>query len=183
MATTPRSPTAPIHATSIDDFDVGQVRLPPPNTTPTPTFLSNPTHPPHPRPTNQVIGRGGFGLVYRARHRATGQDVALKVLDKCALHAEGMAPRVLNEVRLHARVASPLPCPAVAMRGGGGGHRDGRQHIVALRGFFEDDRSVYLVLEHCPKGDMYRFLKRHGPLPPGAAAAVMAQATGGSLYS
>lgn len=125
-----------------------EARLPAPNPPPPP--------PPHPPTQQQVIGRGGFGLVYRARHRASNRTVALKVLDKRALHAEGMGPRVVGEVRLHARAR-------------------GHPHVVGLLGFFEDDRSVYLVLEHCPRGDLYRHLKRHGPLAPAAAAGVMRQ--------
>lgn len=102
-----------VHATTIDDFDVGQVIL-----GSCPAFplsqhsclpRAGPLTKPTPTNTEQVIGRGGFGLVYRARHRATGKEVALKVLDKRALHAEGMAHRVVNEVRLHARAASVQP--------------------------------------------------------------------------
>lgn len=154
--------TTILHATSIDDFDVGQVANYKPVSPSIPLSRPTPTPPPPltlplPNPTtNQVIGRGGFGLVYRARHRASNTPVALKALDKRALHAEGMAARVANEVRLHARVR-------------------GHPNVVPLLGFFEDDRSVYLVLELCERGDLYRYLKRHGPLAPAAAAGVMRQ--------
>lgn len=129
-----------------------------------PAFVQHPSVTSYSHPNTQVIGRGGFGLVYRARHRASSQTVALKALDKRALHAEGMGPRVVGEVRLHARAAR------------------GHPHVVGLLGFFEDDRSVYLVLEHCPRGDLYRHLKRHGPLAPAAAAGVMRQVGLGSRF-
>lgn len=64
------------------------------------THLLPPPSPSH----HQVIGRGGFGRVYRSRHRATGKEVALKVLDKGYIHAHGLTQRVVSEVELHVRL-------------------------------------------------------------------------------
>ncbi|CAM9789022.1 unnamed protein product [Hapterophycus canaliculatus] len=114
----------------------------------------------------QELGKGGFAVVYRARVRTTGLEVALKVVDKqraCehlsgsgnpAAGARGQGglggglelacARVANEVRLHW----------------------GLKHasVVELLEFFEDERFVYLVLELCGGGDLYRRLRLGGPL-------------------
>lgn len=113
--------------------------------------------------------------MYRARVRASGLDVALKVVDKhrACEHlgnagdgrgdgAELACARVANEVRLHWGLKHPT--------------------VVELLDFFEDARFVYLVLELCGGGDLYRRLRDGGPLGEGDAAAYMGQLLAGLAY-
>ncbi|CAN0373483.1 unnamed protein product, partial [Ectocarpus fasciculatus] len=150
----------------------------------------------------QELGKGGFAVVYRARVRSTGLEVALKVVDKhrAAEHLRGNAAssggggageglgggggglelacaRVANEVRLHWGLRHPA--------------------VVELLEFFEDERFVYLVLELCGGGDLYRRLRgssssssssskdcssSSGPLDEREAAGYMGQLLAGLQY-
>lgn len=137
----------------------------------------------------QELGKGGFAVVYRARVRSTGQEVALKVVDKhrACEHLSSNATsggvageeaggglelacaRVANEVRLHWGLKHPA--------------------VVELLEFFEDERFVYLVLELCGGGDLYRRLRESrrgavagGPLDEREAAGYMGQLLAGLQY-
>lgn len=96
-------------------------------------------------------------MVHRARHRATGRDVALKIIDKQQMRASGMTERVVNEVTLHSALRHPS--------------------IVELLGYFEDNHCVYLVMELCCRGDLYRYLRRQpgGCLQEDEAARLLVQ--------
>ncbi|KAJ2824127.1 hypothetical protein IWW50_003481 [Coemansia erecta] len=90
------------------------------------------------------IGRGGFGKVYRAQPRDTRMysgrtAVAIKVVDKRALRDSAAEQRLATEVAVHETLE--------------------HTHIVRLLDSFEDDRYVYLVMEHCPHGDLWRYLR------------------------
>lgn len=133
----------------------------------------------------QELGKGGFAVVYRARVRSTGLEVALKVVDKhrACEHLSGNASgrgeeaggglelacaRVANEVRLHWGLKHPA--------------------VVELLEFFEDERFVYLVLQLCGGGDLYRRLQENrrgtkgGPLDEREAAGYMGQLLAGLQY-
>lgn len=53
----------------------------------------------------QVIGKGGFGAVYRARHLATGQQIALKVLART--HDEIATKRFFQEAQVTSMLKHP----------------------------------------------------------------------------
>ncbi|RLS34561.1 MAG: serine/threonine protein kinase [Planctomycetota bacterium] len=53
------------------------------------------------------IGRGGMGVVYRARHDGLGRDVALKLLTAGAYASPEQRRRFLSEARLAARIRHP----------------------------------------------------------------------------
>src|SRR3954471_20508115 len=53
------------------------------------------------------LGRGGMGIVYRARERSTGKEVALKVLKSVVGLDETARRRFEREARLPARVRHP----------------------------------------------------------------------------
>lgn len=50
------------------------------------------------------IGRGGFACVYRARSVKTGEEVAIKMIDKKLMKSTNMIDRVTREVEIHSRL-------------------------------------------------------------------------------
>ncbi|KAJ7326970.1 hypothetical protein JRQ81_016729 [Phrynocephalus forsythii] len=86
-----------------------------------------------------LLGKGSFAGVYRAVSLKTGLEVAIKMIDKKAMHKVGMVQRVQNEVKIHCQLKHPS--------------------ILELYNYFEDSNYVYLILEMCHKGEMSRFLK------------------------
>jgi len=101
----------------------------------------------------ELIGRGGFGAVYRATLLGEGgfvKPVALKVVD--SKHHDA-SDRLIDEARLLGRMQHRA-IPSV----------DG---LVTL-----DDGRKALVLEHVPGADLHRVFRGSGPIPPGALAAI-----------
>lgn len=90
------------------------------------------------------IGRGGFADVFQAQNRITHEDVAIKIMEKANITSSDMLKRVSNEIRIHSML--------------------NHSSIVRLRNYFEDDSCFYLVMDLCQRGNMYKYLKHHGPL-------------------
>ena len=91
------------------------------------------------------IGRGGFGVVYRATETELGRRVAVKMLPP--LLDEGAQRRFDRE-----RLAL--------------GAMSGHPHIVTVhRSGRTDDEQPYLVMEFCERGSIGDELERTGPLP------------------
>src|SRR5262249_53309624 len=75
---------------------------------------------------HELLGRGSFGAVYRARHQILDLDVAVKVIDPTRLDHAGLA-RALSEARLMARLDHP--------------------NLLRIFDASQTTTSVYLVLE------------------------------------
>ncbi|KAJ1934151.1 hypothetical protein FBU59_005792, partial [Linderina macrospora] len=100
------------------------------------------------------IGRGGFGKVYRAEvarnaqqlplARSSGGEVAIKKIDKDALKSRAAEQRLAAEVSIHETL--------------------NHKHIVRLYDSFEDTQYVYIVMELCAHGDLWRYLRNRGKL-------------------
>ncbi|XP_052280254.1 serine/threonine-protein kinase PLK4-like isoform X2 [Dreissena polymorpha] len=86
-----------------------------------------------------LLGKGGFACVYRAKASKTGLEVAIKMIDKKLMKAAGMVTRVKKEVEIHSRLKHPS--------------------ILELYNYFEDNNYVYLILEMCHNGELHRYLK------------------------
>ncbi|XP_040917085.1 serine/threonine-protein kinase PLK4 [Toxotes jaculatrix] len=110
-----------------------------------------------------LLGKGSFACVYRAKSVKTGLEVAIKTIDKKAMHKAGMVQRVTNEVEIHCRLKHPS--------------------ILELYNYFEDSNYVYLVLEMCHNGEMSRYLKeRKMSFSEDEARHFMHQIVKGMLY-
>ncbi|XP_049451429.1 serine/threonine-protein kinase PLK4 [Epinephelus fuscoguttatus] len=110
-----------------------------------------------------LLGKGSFACVYRAKSVKTGLEVAIKTIDKKAMHKAGMVQRVTNEVEIQCRLKHPS--------------------ILELYNYFEDSNYVYLVLEMCHNGEMSRYLKeRKMPFSEDEARHFMHQIVKGMLY-
>ncbi|XP_013418582.1 serine/threonine-protein kinase PLK4 [Lingula anatina] len=110
-----------------------------------------------------LLGKGAFACVYRARALTTGQEVAIKMIDKKLMQAAGMVARVRKEVEIHSRLKHPA--------------------ILELYNYFEDSNYVYLVLEMCHNGELYRYLKTNCKvLSEQEARVFLRQIVQGMLY-
>jgi len=87
----------------------------------------------------QLLGQGGFAEVYIAKCITTGEEVAIKMIDKERMRRQKMEERVRQEAMVHSRLKHPS--------------------IVDLKDMFEDDQYVYLVLELCHNGDVAKYFK------------------------
>uniref|UniRef100_K7FLW5 Serine/threonine-protein kinase PLK4 n=1 Tax=Pelodiscus sinensis TaxID=13735 RepID=K7FLW5_PELSI len=110
-----------------------------------------------------LLGKGSFAGVYRAISLKNGLEVAIKMIDKKAMHKVGMVQRVQNEVKIHCQLKHPS--------------------ILELYNYFEDSNYVYLILEMCHNGEMSRYLKnRMKPFSEEETRHFMHQIITGMLY-
>ncbi|TGZ70603.1 hypothetical protein CRM22_003112 [Opisthorchis felineus] len=110
----------------------------------------------------ELLGRGGFAQVYRAKSIITGQEVAIKMIDKKAMLQHGLANRVRREVEIHSRLKHPA--------------------ILELYTCFEDSNYVYLVLEICHNGELQTYIRQNGPVTEDVARHYLKQLINGLLY-
>jgi serine/threonine protein kinase len=96
-----------------------------------------------------VLGRGGMGIVYRARHRQLNRQVALKVLSPRVMATAEARRRFEREIRIL-----------------GGLHHPG---IVMATDANRIDGVAYLVMELIDGVDLARMVRQHGPLKIGEA--------------
>ncbi len=94
------------------------------------------------------LGRGGMGVVYRARETKLARTVALKIVPSGPMTGSRERKRWLSEARCLTKVSHP--------------------NIVQIHDADEADGWLYLVLEFVPGGSLKDRLS--GPLPPRAAA-------------
>ncbi len=99
------------------------------------------------------LGRGGMGVVFKARHLGLGRVVALKMILAAGYASAEERQRFRTEAEAIARLQHP--------------------NIVAVHDFGEHDGKPYLSLEFCPQGSLDRKLNGT-PLPPQQAAALVA---------
>lgn len=89
-----------------------------------------------------ILGEGGFGRVYLARHRSSGWIVALKVLSKFQLVEDRMEEYLKREIEIHFCLDHP--------------------NILRMYGYFYDNDNIYLILEYCHGGVLCEKLEAEG---------------------
>jgi hypothetical protein len=107
----------------------------------------------------EVAGRGGMGVVYRATQLDLGRPVAIKVIAADRARDPGLRTRFSLEARLAAAIDHP--------------------NLVPVHAAGEEDGRLYLVMRYVAGTDLHRALKREGHLAPGRAAKVVAQVAAG----
>ena len=103
----------------------------------------------------ETIGRGGMGVVYRARQDDLGRDVAIKVIAPERLDDPEARRRFLRELRATAAVEHPNVVPV---------------HEAGL----EDD-CAYIVMRYVPGTDLRSLVRIEGPLEPERAGEIAAR--------
>jgi len=96
---------------------------------------------------HRVVGEGEYGAVRFVTHRSTGEQFALKIMHKAAIKDTKTAEHVIMERKMLVRL-------------------DGNNFLVGLRGAYQDERSIYLLMDWVPGGELFsRIIDCGGKLP------------------
>ncbi|CAI2359179.1 unnamed protein product [Moneuplotes crassus] len=93
---------------------------------------------------NSNIGVGGFGKVYKVRHKKSRNIYAIKVINKAKIIQNDLVEQIKLEVRIMYELE--------------------HDNIVKLYNHYEDEDNFYLILQFCGKGQLYTLLKKEGRL-------------------
>ncbi len=104
---------------------------------------------------DELIARGGMGVVYRATQLALDRPVALKVIASHLAAKQDFRDRFLRESRLAARLDHPGVVPVYDAR--------------------EEDGELIVAMRLVAGGDLKTRIAREGPLPPKRAIDLLAQ--------
>jgi len=100
----------------------------------------------------EVIGRGHFATVHRAKHRVTGEEVAIKAIQK----TKSDSSAIRREIEILRQVGS-------------------HKNIVNLLDVFETETEWFLVMELVTGGELFERLVRQGPYSEKEASRLMKQ--------
>jgi predicted Ser/Thr protein kinase len=90
------------------------------------------------------LGRGGMGVVWKARDRETGDIVALKLIHSIYLDDPDYIARFEREVEVARRIDSP--------------------HVVKVLGYGRQDSVPYMAMEYVEGQSLREILRQRGPL-------------------
>lgn len=103
----------------------------------------------------KYLGKGHFGKVFLAREKRFKYNVALKVLTISQLVKAGLQNMLPREVEIQRNLC--------------------HTGIVRMFGYFWDDEKIYLILEYCPGGELFKALQKAGSFSEERTARYIAQ--------
>ncbi|CAF90954.1 unnamed protein product, partial [Tetraodon nigroviridis] len=113
---------------------------------------------------DEVLGSGQFGIVYGGKHRKSGRDVAIKIIDKLRFPTKQESHYATRWLYCRPRLLAPGSLPALTALG----LRQGLHHpgVVNLDCMFETPERVFVVMEKL-HGDMLEMIlsSEKGRLP------------------
>jgi len=99
------------------------------------------------------LGEGSFGRVRRATHKESGDERAIKVIDKKMLNSSTDLESFLNEVSMLKSLDHP--------------------NIVKVFEYYQDSRNYYLITELCSGGELFERIISRGSFNEAQAAHYM----------
>ncbi|XP_023813569.1 serine/threonine-protein kinase BRSK1-like isoform X1 [Oryzias latipes] len=93
----------------------------------------------------KTLGKGQTGLVKLGVHCITGQKVAIKIVNR-----EKLSESVLTKVEREIAILKLIEHP----------------HVLKLHDVYENNKYLYLVLEHVSGGELFDYLVKKGRLTP-----------------
>jgi hypothetical protein len=88
-----------------------------------------------------TIGHGNYAKVIKAKHKRTEEIYAVKIIEKKFMEKEKKYYQIYAENEILNNCNHP--------------------NIIKIFGAYEDDDKVYLVLEHCNKGDLEEYIRNN----------------------
>ena len=107
---------------------------------------------------DELISRGGMGVVYRATNLALNRIYALKVLAPELAGDEAFRERFKREMRIAASITNP--------------------NVVGIHYAGEQDGLLFFVMDFIHGTDLRDVLKKSGPIDPGRAVELLSQCAG-----
>ena len=102
------------------------------------------------------LGRGGMGVVWRARDQLLGRQVAVKEIAQDDSLSEEEARRQRDRTLREARAVAQLRHP----------------HVIVLHDVVEQDEQPYIVMELLDGGSLADLISTHGPVDAAEAARI-----------
>lgn len=106
------------------------------------------------------IGSGSFSVVWHARHKVHGMEVAIKEIVMERL-SKKLQESLMSEIVILKNINHP--------------------NIIRLHDIIQGPGRVHLVLEYCRGGDLSVYIQRHGKVPEVTAKHFMQQLASGLL--
>src|SRR4051812_27872759 len=105
-----------------------------------------------------VAGRGGMGVVYRATQLALDRTVALKVIASGLLEDQAVRNRFVRESKVAASIDHP--------------------NVIPIYYAGDENGIAYIAMRYVPGDDIRSLVRREGPLKPERAARIVTQLAG-----
>ncbi|KAF9431281.1 NUAK SNF1-like kinase 2 [Podila epigama] len=102
-----------------------------------------------------TIGQGNFGKVLLAENDTTGEQVAVKILEKAQFKSEQQRLHATREARLMATLRHP--------------------NIVDVKTVLEDDARILIVMENLTGGELFDYISNKGSLDEREARRIFHQ--------
>ncbi len=109
------------------------------------------------------LGRGGMAIVYKAQDQNSGQEVALKLMNREACENADFRNRFEREVKASMSLQHP--------------------NIVAVLGSGEAHNQLYMATEFVPRGDVQQLFRKTGPMPSALVAKIISELLSALAYS
>lgn len=88
----------------------------------------------------KIVGKGGFGRVWKVSDKKTKQIYALKIMDKAKIITKKSVNSVMNERELLAKIQHPF--------------------VVNMHSAFQDRENLYLLIDYLDGGDLRYYINR-----------------------
>mmetsp|Transcript_22900 Transcript_22900/g.53437 ORF Transcript_22900/g.53437 Transcript_22900/m.53437 type:complete len:342 (+) Transcript_22900:28-1053(+) len=111
--------------------------------------------------THESLGSGAFAVVKRGVHKKTGENVAIKIIDKKAIGAD-MAESLQTEIEILQKVSHP--------------------NIIGLKEIFDSSKKLHLVMEMVSGGELFDRIVEKGHYSETDAADLMRAILDGLRY-
>ena len=89
---------------------------------------------------DKSIGKGGFGSVWKVRHKITKKVYAIKVINKENIIKQNMVSQTNREIEIMYKLDHP--------------------HIIKLYSHFEDDEDFCIIMQYASRGQVYNLIRR-----------------------